>query len=145
MSSCRRRCHQVAKGESGTNDGQRELGALSVKRLDVRDRGWNDRAVGGLHNLERHVVSPVGPVFAEALGLILGCADVQRQHRLTQRYGVRERVHCHPVQIGDRNDGEVGELRWGLLALVARAGVGTQAGRVGDVVEVAPVSEALRR
>lgn len=46
-----------ANSELGNDDRQCQLGALSVQRLNVRDRRCNDCAIGRLDYLERDVIA----------------------------------------------------------------------------------------
>ena len=84
------------------------------------------------------MTTPRVPILAEALRLFFGRAHVQRQHRLAQGHRVGERSDAHPVKTGDRDDGEVGDLRRRLLALAVLGRRGVQGGGVIDAIEVAP-------
>ena len=50
------------------------------------------------------------PILAEARGLLVGGADVQREHGLCERDGVGERVQRGEVEHRDGHDGEAVHL-----------------------------------
>src|SRR5271154_6049905 len=104
----------------GDDHGDREVRAEPVDGLDVVNHWRDDGAVWRDDELEWQVVAPCAPVFAEALGLRLGGADVQREYRLLQRCRVGESAHAREVQGGDGHEYEVMDLIWGLLRLVYR-------------------------
>ena len=121
MRLCRIRCQRSGDDDLGHDQGEGQLRALAVQRGDVVGQRRDRRAVGGDDDLERQVVAPRLPRAAEALGLVFGRADVQREDGLGKRGRVGERVQRGEVEHRDGHDGEAVHLGGAVLCLGRRA------------------------
>lgn len=68
----------VFDDQLGQDDGEREPGSLPAQRVDVACQRRDERAVRGVDDLERQVVTPLDPVALEARGFVIARADMHR-------------------------------------------------------------------